>query len=223
MPESHALGNTQDSTDLSGALKWRCIGPHRGGRVVAVAGHPERPMVFFFGACAGGVWKTSDGGTYWENVSDGFLGTAAVGAIQVSESDPNVIYVGTGESTIRGNVSHGDGVYRSTDGGRSWRHLGLADTRTLPKFGCIHATPIWCMWPLWGMPGAKRGAACIARAMAARPGRRFLRSDTAGAIDLDGPEQPTNSLRQYVEAQRTLQPVQRRAGQRSVSLHGWWR
>src|SRR5579872_666564 len=96
-------------------LEWRRIGPHRGGRVVAVAGDPAQPMVFYFGACAGGVWKTGDGGTYWENVSDGYFGTAAVGAIAVSSSDPNVIYAGTGETCIRGNVSHGDGVYKSTD------------------------------------------------------------------------------------------------------------
>ncbi|MFQ5934342.1 MAG: WD40/YVTN/BNR-like repeat-containing protein, partial [Dehalococcoidia bacterium] len=76
-------------------LEWRCIGPPRGGRVVAVAGDPSDSMVFYFGACSGGVWNTTDGGTYWENISDGFLNTAAVGAIAVSDADPNVIYVGT--------------------------------------------------------------------------------------------------------------------------------
>ena len=79
------------------ALHWRCIGPFRGGRVVAVAGHPIERGVFYFGACAGGVWKTEDGGTYWENVSDGYFGTASVGAIAVSQSDPNVVYAGMGE------------------------------------------------------------------------------------------------------------------------------
>ena len=77
--------------DLLSSLKWRRIGPYRGGRVVAAAGDPSDPMTFYFGACAGGVWKTTDGGTYWENVSDGFFNTAAVGAIAVSDSDPNVI------------------------------------------------------------------------------------------------------------------------------------
>ncbi len=95
---------------------------------MAVAGDPINPMVFYLGACAGGVWKTNDGGTYWENVSDGYFNTAAVGAIAVADGDPNVIYAGTGESCIRGDVSYGDGVYRSTDGGSSWQHLGLADT-----------------------------------------------------------------------------------------------
>jgi photosystem II stability/assembly factor-like uncharacterized protein len=115
------------------SLQWRLIGPHRGGRVVAVAGHPTEPGTFFFGACAGGVWKTTSGGAYWENVSDRYFKTAAVGAIAVSEADPNVIYVGTGETAIRSNVSHGDGVYRSSDGGRTWRNLGLADTRHIGR------------------------------------------------------------------------------------------
>ena len=114
-------------------LEWRCIGPFRGGRAVAVAGDPSDPMVFYFGGCAGGVWKTYDGGTHWENVSDGYFKAAAVGALAVADSDPNIIYAGMGESCIRGNVSHGDGVYRSTDAGRTWAHLGLEDTRHISR------------------------------------------------------------------------------------------
>ena len=114
-------------------LEWRCIGPHRGGRVVAVAGDVRQKMTFYMGACAGGVWKTTDGGQFWHCVSDGYFNTAAIGALAVSESDPNVIYAGTGESTIRGNVSHGDGVYKSDDGGLSWRHVGLRETRHIGK------------------------------------------------------------------------------------------
>ncbi|QKC86846.1 sialidase family protein [Mesorhizobium sp. NZP2077] len=119
------------------ALKWRCIGPARGGRVVAVAGDPNEPMVFYFGACAGGVWKTIDGGVYWRCISDGYFSSASVGALAVARSDSNVIYVGMGETTIRNDVSYGDGVYRSTDAGRSWIHLGLKDTRHIGKI-CIH-------------------------------------------------------------------------------------
>ncbi|MBV9282760.1 MAG: glycosyl hydrolase, partial [Chloroflexi bacterium] len=120
-------------TPVLDGLEWRCIGPHRGGRVVAVAGDPLDPRVFYFGACAGGVWKTTDGGTYWECVSDGFFTTAAVGALAVSDADPNVLYVGTGETAIRGNVSHGDGVYRSTNAGKTWTNVGLRDTRHIAR------------------------------------------------------------------------------------------
>ena len=121
-------GTSWTEESFSG-LRWRLAGPFRGGRVVAVAGHPTDPMVFYFGAVAGGVWKTEDGGTYWENISDGFLNTSSIGALAVSPSDPNVIYAGTGETTIRTDVSYGDGVYRSTDGGKTWKHLGLEETR----------------------------------------------------------------------------------------------
>jgi photosystem II stability/assembly factor-like uncharacterized protein len=119
------------------ALKWRCIGPARGGRVVAVAGDPKDPMVFYFGACAGGVWKTIDGGVYWRCVSDGYFTSASVGAIAVARSDANVIYVGMGETTIRLDVSYGDGIYKSTDAGRTWSHMGLKETRHIGKI-CIH-------------------------------------------------------------------------------------
>jgi len=115
------------------ALEWRCIGPYRGARVVAAAGDPVNPLVFYFGATGGGVWKSIDAGAYWENVSDRYFTTAAVGAIAVAESDPNVIYAGTGESCFQSNESHGDGVYKSTDGGETWANMGLRDTRHIAK------------------------------------------------------------------------------------------
>ncbi|HTG17129.1 MAG TPA: glycosyl hydrolase, partial [Blastocatellia bacterium] len=114
-------------------LQWRSIGPYRGGRATAVAGVTSQPNVFYFGATGGGVWKTTDGGINWDNVSDEFFKTGSVGAIGVSESDPNVVYVGMGESPIRGNVSHGDGVYKSTDAGKTWKHIGLEDTRQISR------------------------------------------------------------------------------------------
>jgi photosystem II stability/assembly factor-like uncharacterized protein len=110
-------------------LRYRCIGPTRGGRVVAVAADPKHPAVFYFGACAGGVWKSDDAGQFWENVSDGFFKTASVGALAVAPSDGNVIYAGMGEATIRIDVTHGDGVYKSTDAGVTWRHMGLPESR----------------------------------------------------------------------------------------------
>jgi len=118
---------------LLASLRWRLVGPFRGGRSVAVAGDPADAATFYFGACAGGVWKSTDGGAYWENVSDGFFETAAIGALAVAPSDPNVIYAGTGEACIRGNVSHGDGVYRSVDAGRTWANVGLRDTRHIGR------------------------------------------------------------------------------------------
>ena len=123
---------TTDSS-LDGLLRWRCIGPFRGGRVVAVSGSYSDRNTFYFGGCAGGVWKTVDAGTYWRNVSDGFFTTSSVGAIAVAPSDSNVIYAGTGETTIRIDVSHGDGVYKSSDEGRTWTNVGLRDTRHIGK------------------------------------------------------------------------------------------
>ena len=127
------MGNPTVHPSFLKSMEWRCIGPHRGGRVVAVTGDVSNPGVFYFGACAGGVWKSTDGGAFWENVSDGFFNTAAVGAIAAAESDVNVIYAGMGESCIRGNVCHGDGVYGTTDGGKTWAHLGLQNTRHISR------------------------------------------------------------------------------------------
>ena len=118
---------------FDGLLEWRCIGPFRGGRVVAVAGDPRDPNTFYFGAACGGVWKTTDAGQYWENISDGYFTAASIGALEVAPADPNVIYAGTGETTIRIDVSIGDGIYKSTDAGRSWAHIGLKDTRQIAK------------------------------------------------------------------------------------------
>jgi photosystem II stability/assembly factor-like uncharacterized protein len=114
-------------------LQWRSIGPFRGGRSTAVAGVSSQQNTFYFGATGGGVWKTNDGGINWEPISDEYFKTGSVGAIGISESDPNVVYVGMGESPIRGNVSHGDGVYKSTDAGKTWKHIGLEDTRQIAR------------------------------------------------------------------------------------------
>lgn len=123
---------SQPGPEQYAAMDWRLVGPFRGGRVTAVAGHPDRPETFFHGATGGGVWKTTNAGTSWDNVSDGYFGTGSVGAITVAPSDPDVIYVGMGEEAIRGvTTAHGDGVYKSIDGGETWTHLGLEDTRQI--------------------------------------------------------------------------------------------
>ncbi len=119
---------------LMEGLTWRNIGPYRGGRAVAVAGVPGDVLTYYMGATGGGVWKTEDGGTSWKNISDGFFKLGSVGAVEVAVSDPNVIYVGMGEAPVRGvTTSHGDGVYKSTDAGKTWTHLGLAMTRQISR------------------------------------------------------------------------------------------
>ena len=116
------------SEDLFGGLRYRYVGPSRGGRVTAVAGHPAHPSTFYMGATGGGVWKTTDRGHNWQNLSDGFFGTGSIGAIRVAESDYNFVYVSTGSDGLRSNVIVGTGVYRSTDAGETWEHLGLERT-----------------------------------------------------------------------------------------------
>ena len=115
------------SAEYLAHLDFRSVGPSRGGRVTAVAGVVQQPNVFFFGATGGGVWRTEDRGTNWHNVSDGFFATGSIGAIDVADSDPNVIYVGTGSTGLRSNVITGRGVYGSTDGGENWKFLGLRE------------------------------------------------------------------------------------------------
>lgn len=127
-----SLVNIQ-TEQIPDSLQWRLVGPHRGGRSVAVAGHPTDAMTFYFGSTGGGVWKTTNGGITWDNISDGYFNTASVGALQIAESDPNVIYAGMGECCIRGNVSFGDGVYKTRDGGETWQSMGLADTRHIAR------------------------------------------------------------------------------------------
>ena len=192
--------------ELLGAVRWRCIGPPRGGRVVAVAGDPVDPMVFYFGACAGGVWKTNDGGTYWENVSDGYFNTASVGAMAVAPSDPNVIYAGMGESTIRGDVTYGDGVYRSTDGGRSWTNVGLSDTRHIARVRVHPADPdlvyVAALGHAYG-PNEERG---VFRSIdGGNTWEQVLfRSENAGAVDLSlDPNNPRVIYAAIWETRRT--------------------
>lgn len=178
---------TPKESDLMKALQWRSIGPYRGGRSAAVSGVASQPFVFYYGATGGGVWKTTDGGINWESVSDGSVfGTGSVGAIAVSDSDPNIVYVGMGESPIRGNVSHGDGVYKSSDGGKTWRRMGLEDTRQIPRIRIHPKNPdivfVAALGHVWG-PNEQRGV------FRSKDGGKtwdkiFSRGNKAGAIDL---------------------------------------
>ena len=205
------------------AMKWRCIGPFRGARVVAVAADPFNPLVFYFGATGGGVWKTIDAGTHWENVSDPFFNTAAVGALAVAPSDPNVIYAGTGESRFQSNESHGDGVYKSTDGGHTWTNVGLRDTRHIAKIrihpadpNLVYVAALGHTWgpkfPAWHLPLQRRGPHLGAGTLQ-HPGSRRHRPH-------HGPRQPPAPLRLPLSATRyAVDPSQRRTPQRPLPLH----
>ena len=129
----------QDYVSLLPPMEWRSIGPDRGGRSIAVAGHAERPSEYYFGATGGGLFKTTDGATTWIPVTDGQVGSASVGAVAMAPSNPDIVFIGMGEVQLRANVLQGDGVYRSDDAGKSWRHLGLADTHAIGRIR-IHPT-----------------------------------------------------------------------------------
>ncbi|QLG45167.1 VPS10 domain-containing protein [Costertonia aggregata] len=129
---------SQYPSELYSSLEYRSIGPYRGGRSAAVTGVPGEPNLFYFGAAGGGVWKTTDGGRTWENISDGYFG-GSIGAVEVAKSDPNVIYVGGGEKTLRGNVSSGYGIWKTEDAGKTWAFAGLKNSRHVPRIR-IHPT-----------------------------------------------------------------------------------
>ena len=172
--------------DLLKELRFRLIGPFRGGRSVAVAGVPSEPNVYYFGASGGGVWKTTDSGATWAPVSDRQFQTASVGAIAVADSDPNTIYVGMGESCIRGNVMNGDGVYKSVDAGKTWRNVGLRDSYHI---GAVRVNPrnpdivyVAALGHLWG-PNSERGV--YRSTDGGQTWKQVLtRGNTTGAIDL---------------------------------------
>ena len=130
-----APGIADEAVDpaLFSALRYRSIGPYRGGRSTAVTGIAAQPDIFYMGTNGGGVWKTTDAGLTWTNASDGFFDVASIGAVDVADSDPNVVYVGTGSACIRGNVSIGRGVYKSVNAGRSWSFVGLRDAGQIAR------------------------------------------------------------------------------------------
>src|SRR3954467_2405098 len=123
------------------SLKWRNIGPNRGGRSLTCTGSPSRPYEYYFGAVGGGLWKTTDSGTTWKPVTDGQIASSSVGAVAVSESNPDVVYIGMGETELRGNIMQGDGVYRSSDAGKTWKHVGLGDAQSIARIRVDPSNP----------------------------------------------------------------------------------
>ena len=208
---------------LEGALEWRCIGPYRAGRVIAVAGDPVDPRVFYFGSVGGGVWKSTDGGAYWQNASDGFLNTASVGAIAVAQSDPNVVYAGMGETCIRIDLTHGDGVYRSDDAGATWTHLGLEDTRHISRVRVHPGDPDLVYVAAFGHAFGPSGQRGIFRSKDGGRSWQNILYESDGrrrGRPVDGSQQPAHTLRLHVGGPALiLGDEQRRPRQRPLPLH----
>ena len=188
-------------------LKYRLVGPFRGGRVTAVSGVVGQANTYYFGATGGGVFKTTDGGFNWEPMTDGQLGTGSVGAVAVCEADPNVIYAGMGEVPIRGNVSHGDGVYKSTDGGKIWARIGLQNTRHISR---IRIHPKNCDVAYAGVLGHIFGPHEERGVYRTRDGGKSwqrvgpVRNDRTGVIDLAmDPGNPNVLYAGYWDVKRT--------------------
>ena len=177
--------NTIDPALLAG-LHWRSIGPARGGRSQAVAGSASRPLEYYFGATGGGLWKTTDGGLTWRAVSDPFFTTSSVGAVAVSESHPDVVYVGMGETELRGNIVQGDGVYKSTDGGKTFTHLGLEKTLAISRIRVHPSNPDIVYVAALGDPyGANSERGIFKSSDGGKTWTKSLfRDDKTGAIDL---------------------------------------
>ncbi len=174
------------SQELFDALEWRDIGPARGGRSTAAAGSAARPLEYYFGATGGGLWKSTDAGLNWEPVTDGQITSASVGAVQVCEANPDVVYIGTGETQLRGNIQQGDGVYKSTDAGKTWRHIGLKETQNVARIR-IHPTDCNMVWVaalgVHSAPNVERGV--FKTVNGGETWKKVLfRDDKTGAVDI---------------------------------------
>ena len=190
-----AQRSTADSL-LFASYRWRNIGPDRGGRSIAVSGVKGRPKEGYFGAVGGGLWKTTDGGDNWGPVTDGQLKSASVGAVAVSESNPDIVFIGMGETCIRGNIMPGDGVYKSTDAGRTWSHVGFKDSDGISRIR-IHPTNPDIIYVAsfgkYSAPSSERGV--FKSTDGGKSWRKVLyRNDNTGAIDISMDRNDPNVL-----------------------------
>ncbi len=206
---------------LYAGLRWREIGPFRGGRVLAVSGVPDDIDTYYLGAVVGGVWKTTDGGHAWTGLFQ-HESVSSIGAIAVAPSNPNILYVGTGESAPREDISFGDGIYKSTDAGRTWTHCGLPDSRHIAKILVDPSNPDIVLAAALGHvygPNAERGV--FRSTDGGATWRRVLYlDDRTGAIDSGvGARRARNGLRgALAAAPHALESLERRAGQRHLQV-----
>ncbi|MFO8172672.1 MAG: WD40/YVTN/BNR-like repeat-containing protein [Gemmatimonadota bacterium] len=177
---------TAPPDDFFQGLRWQNVGPDRGGRSITAAGSDARPMEYYFGATGGGLWKTEDGGGTWRAVTDGKINTSSVGAVAVCESDPDVVYIGTGETQLRGNIMQGDGVYKSTNGGGTWNHVGLAETQNVSRIR-IHPSDCNTVWVgafgVHSAPNPERGVYKTTDGGESWE-QTLYRDDRSGAVDI---------------------------------------
>ncbi|PYT17849.1 MAG: glycosyl hydrolase [Acidobacteria bacterium] len=181
------LASLADSENYGlGALRWRNIGPNRGGRSLAVAGSRSRRNEYYFGATGGGLWKTTDGGASWKPVTDGQITSSSVGAVAVADSNPDIVYLGMGETELRGSILQGDGIYKSVDAGKTWRKSGLADTQAVSRIRIHPRNPDLIYVAALGHPyGPNEQRGVFRSTDGGKTWRRILyRSDRAGAVDL---------------------------------------
>src|SRR5262245_3683966 len=182
---AQAAVDTLDPAIISG-FRWRSIGPQRGGRSIAVSGVKGRPKEAYFGATGGGLWKTTDGGVEWTPVTDGQINSSSVGAVAVSESNPDVVFIGMGESCIRGNIMPGDGVYKSSDAGKTWTRVGFADSQGISKIRIHPTNPdvvFVASFGKYSVPSDERGV--FKSAAGGRTWRKVLfRDNKTGAVDI---------------------------------------
>jgi photosystem II stability/assembly factor-like uncharacterized protein len=183
---TEAVPVAQMDTSLFAGLRWRSIGPNRGGRSQAIAGSAARPYEYYFGATGGGVWKTTDAGLTWRPVSDRQIKTSSVGAVQVSTSNPDVVYVGMGETELRGNVIQGDGVYKTADAGKTWTHMGLEKTQAISRIRVHPANPDVVYVAALGDPYAPNPDRGVFRSKDGGKAweRVLFRDEKTGAVDL---------------------------------------
>ncbi|SDB49804.1 Uncharacterized protein SAMN03097699_1715 [Flavobacteriaceae bacterium MAR_2010_188] len=194
--QSEASNNKPIPEEFYENLKWRNIGPYRGGRSLGSAGSPDRPYEYYFGATGGGLWKTTDGGTTWNAVTDGKITSSSVGAVAVAETNPDIVYIGMGEVQLRGSITQGDGVYKTEDAGETWTHLGLKETQAISRIRIDPKNPDVVYVAALGHPyGNNEERGVFKSTDGGKNWKKVLYvSDKAGAVDLIIDRNDTNTL-----------------------------